>query len=82
MDGGDAIDEDRKNERGQVSRKVPEQCAEESALSGMSDESEEDWGREKNGGMDIDVICFVLAEDLVRYLYVFRGDSFISSEAT
>ena len=61
MDGGDAVDKHRENECGQIGCKV----SKESALGGVDEEGEEDWGCEKNGGVDADVVRLVLAEDLV-----------------
>ena len=37
-------------------------------MRGIDQEGEEDGGREENGGVDADVVCLVLAEDLVGYL--------------
>ena len=36
----------------------------------VGEESEQDWGREQNGGMGADVVRLVLAEHLVRRLQV------------
>ena len=67
VDGRDAVDKHRQNERGQIGREV----SKESDLRGIDQEGEEDGGREKNGGVEADVVRLVLAEDLVRCLRVF-----------
>ena len=61
MDGRDAVHKHRENECGQISREV----SKESALRGIGEDGEEDWGCEKNGSVDADVVRLVLAEDLV-----------------
>ncbi len=68
MDGRDAVDKHRQNERGQISHQDAGQRAEESVLSGTGagKQGEQDGGCEKDGGMDADVVRLVPAEHLVR----------------
>ena len=62
MEGRGAVDKHRQNKGEQICRRVHKECAEEDVLSGIGDEGEEDGGREKNRGMETDVVRLVLAE--------------------
>ena len=72
VDGGDAVDKNGQNKGGQICRRVHKECAEEGALSEIGHKGEEEWGREKNRGMETDVVRLVLAKHLMRCL-PFRG---------